>query len=77
MAHTEVGLNNLPMVNLVVGKNDTGKSGLLKLLYGTVKAVEVYGLKQQNGGTTIKKELSCKLYNSAPHKKIYKKYRVT
>lgn len=64
MAHSHISMTNLPPINLLIGENDTGKTGLLKLLYGTVKALEVHRLKQQNGGTTIKKELSTKLYNT-------------
>ena len=51
------------MINVLIGKNDAGKTGLLKLLYASIKALEVHGLKSQNGNslTTFKNELSSKL----------------
>lgn len=57
-AHPHVSITNLPNINLIIGKNDTGKTGLLKVLYGTAKALEVDRKKQQNGETSIDKERS-------------------
>ena len=36
MAHSELSLKNIPEINIIIGKNDTGKTGLLKLLYTVV-----------------------------------------
>lgn len=61
MAHSHLSLSNIPSINLIIGKNDTGKTGLLKLLYGTVKALEVYSLKKESLDVVFKKELAKKL----------------
>lgn len=61
MAHSELSLENIPAINIIIGKNDTGKTGLLKLLYTTVKALEIYSLKKKSGDVSFKKELADKL----------------
>lgn len=61
MAHSELSLGNIPAINIIIGKNDTGKTGLLKLLYTTVKALEIYSLKKKSGDVSFKKELADKL----------------
>ena len=66
MSHSHLSCEQLPMLNLLIGKNDTGKTGLLKLLYASVKALEVYTKKNSNGNATsiFKEELSGKLKNT-------------
>ncbi len=59
MAHTELNLKNVPAINIIVGKNDSGKTGLLKLLYATVKSLEVHSIKEKK--VSFRKELSEKL----------------
>lgn len=61
MVHSELSLQNIPAINIIIGKNDTGKTGLLKLLYTTVKSLEVYSLKKKSGDVSFKKELADKL----------------
>jgi len=64
MAHSELSLNDIPSINVIIGKNDTGKTGLLKLLYATVKSLEVYSLKSKQLDVVFKKELSEKLHDT-------------
>jgi predicted ATPase len=64
MAHSNLSLRNIPEINVIIGKNDSGKTGLLKLLYATIKSLEVYSLKNNTLETTYKKELSEKLHNT-------------
>ncbi|MCH7396907.1 ATP-binding protein [Belliella sp. DSM 107340] len=64
MAHSELSLKDMPSINIIIGKNDTGKTGLLKLLYATVKSLEVYSLKAKHSETVFKKELSEKLHDT-------------
>ncbi len=64
MAHSALQVEDLPAINLIVGKNDTGKTGLLKLLYATVKTLEIYSLKSKTSDTTFKKELPDKLFDT-------------
>ena len=64
MAHSELSLKNIPSINLIIGKNDTGKTGLLKLLYATVKSLEIYSLKTKHSEIAFKKELSEKLLDT-------------
>ena len=61
MAHSELSLKNIPEINIIIGKNDTGKTGLLKLLYTVVKSLEIYSLKKKSGDVSFKKELADKL----------------
>lgn len=64
MAHSDLSLKDIPEINVIIGKNDTGKTGLLKLLYATVKSLEIYSLKTKSSGTSFKKELADKLYDT-------------
>jgi len=64
MAHSDLSLKDIPSINLIIGKNDTGKTGLLKLLYASVKSLEVYSLKSKQSGVVYKKELSDKLLDT-------------
>lgn len=48
-------------VNVIIGKNDTGKTGLLKLLYGTAKTIDIYSKRKQNEEVEFKKLLAEKL----------------
>jgi AAA15 family ATPase/GTPase len=64
MAHSELSLKDIPSINVIIGKNDTGKTGLLKLLYATVKSLEVYSLKSKQSDVVFKKELSDKLLDT-------------
>lgn len=64
MAHSELSIKDIPTINVIIGKNDTGKTGLLKLLYGTVKSLEIYSLKNKHSETAFKKELSDKLLDT-------------
>ena len=61
MAHSDLILNEIPEINVIIGKNDTGKTGLLKLLYTAAKSLEIYSLKKKTGDPSFKKELADKL----------------
>ena len=64
MVHSELTLKDIPPINIIIGKNDTGKTGLLKLLYATVKSLEIYSKKSEHSEVVFKKELSDKLYDT-------------
>jgi AAA15 family ATPase/GTPase len=64
MVHSELHLKDIPSINVIIGKNDTGKTGLLKLLYATVKSLEIYSLKANQASVIFKKELSDKLFDT-------------
>ncbi len=64
MAHSDMSIKDIPEINVIIGKNDTGKTGLLKLLYATVKALEIYSLKSKTVDTSFKKELAEKLHDT-------------
>lgn len=64
MAHAELKIKDIPSINLIIGKNDTGKTGLLKLLYATVKSLEIYSLKEKQSDVVFKKELADKLLDT-------------
>lgn len=64
MAHTNLSCSDIPMINVIIGRNDTGKTGLLKILYATAKTLEVYSLKKKSGDVSFKKELADKLQDT-------------
>lgn len=64
MAHAELSCKNIPPINVIIGRNDTGKTGLLKLLYSTAKALEIYSLKKKSGDVSFKKELAEKMQDT-------------
>ncbi len=64
MAHADLNVTDVPEINIIIGKNDTGKTGLLKLLYATVKSLEIYSLKAKNAEVSYKKEIADKLYDT-------------
>lgn len=59
-----------PGITVVVGKNDTGKTGLIKLLYACYKAIEIYSKKKKMTDVLFKKELADKLYSVFQPRKI-------
>jgi len=61
MSHKELSISNLPNINIIIGKNDTGKTGILKMLYSIVKSLEIYSIKKNNSDPSFKKELADKL----------------
>jgi AAA15 family ATPase/GTPase len=63
MGYREFNVEKFARINIIIGKNDTGKTGLLKLLYATTKTVDIYSrIKQQNGTEiSLKKQLAEKL----------------
>ncbi len=48
-------------VNVMIGKNDTGKTGLLKLLYACIKSIDIYSRRKQNEDISFKRVLAEKL----------------
>jgi AAA15 family ATPase/GTPase len=48
-------------VNIIIGKNDTGKTGLLKLLYASCKTIDVYSKRSKNEDVSLKNLLAEKL----------------
>lgn len=64
MAHSSLMLKDIPGINVIIGKNDTGKTGLLKLLYSTSKTLEIYSLKKKSSEVSFKRELAEKLQDT-------------
>ena len=56
MSHSDLSIKDIPKINVIIGKNDTGKTGLLKLLYATVKSLEIYSLKIKSTDISFKKD---------------------
>lgn len=61
MGHSNLEVEDIPAINLIIGKNDTGKTGLLKLLYATVKSLEIYSKKSRVADASYALELADKL----------------
>jgi len=64
MGHRHFKSDDFAPVNVVIGKNDTGKTGLLKLLYAACKAVDVYSRRIKNEDIGFKKVLTEKLIDT-------------
>lgn len=64
MSHSDLSIKEIPEINVIIGKNDTGKTGLLKLLYATVKSIEIFSLKTKSSEVSFKKELADKLFDT-------------
>lgn len=60
----KIAISQCGNINLIIGENDTGKTGLMKLLYATVQAWEIYSKKQSYDRTSFKKVLGDKLFNT-------------
>ncbi|GAA0880111.1 AAA family ATPase [Algoriphagus jejuensis] len=61
MSYSEFKSNEFAAVNVIIGKNDTGKTGLLKLLYASAKTIDVYGKRKISDDVSFKKLLAEKL----------------
>ena len=64
MAHSDLRVQDIPQINVIIGKNDTGKTAILKLLYSTVKALEVYSIKNKLSDPSFREELAKKISNT-------------
>ncbi len=64
MGYGEFNSKEFAPVNVVIGKNDTGKTGLLKLLYASSKTIDIYSKRMQNEDISLKKLLAEKLINT-------------
>lgn len=61
MGHTLFRSNSFAGINVIIGKNDTGKTALLKLLYATSKTIDVFSKRRQHEDISFKKLLAEKL----------------
>nr|WP_321356674.1 AAA family ATPase [uncultured Draconibacterium sp.] len=68
-AFSEFSQEKFTPINVIIGGNDSGKTGILKILYAVTKAIEEFGLKQKHAPESFKKVLSSKLVNSFNSKK--------
>ncbi len=57
----EVSWSEPAPINVVIGENDTGKSHLLKLLYGVTRSVQEFERQKDHGRETWKETLARKL----------------
>ena len=62
MGHAPLEVRDIPAINLIIGKNDAGKTSLLKLLYAVSKTFEIYNKKKVGlPEVSFRKELAEKL----------------
>jgi AAA15 family ATPase/GTPase len=64
MGYSEFKSNEFASINVIIGKNDTGKTGLLKLLYASAKTVDIYGKRKQSEDVNLKKLIAEKLIDT-------------
>jgi AAA15 family ATPase/GTPase len=64
MNYEDFDSNEFSGINVFIGKNDTGKTGILKLLYSCAKTVEEFSLKSQTNDPVFKKILAEKITNT-------------
>lgn len=55
--------NGFSPINVFIGKNDTGKTALLKLLYTTLATIDMYSRRSKNEEVNLKKLLAEKMAN--------------
>ncbi len=61
MGFGEFKCENFAPINIIIGKNDTGKTGLLKLLYASLTTIDTYSRRRKNEDILLKKLLAEKL----------------
>ena len=64
MGYSNFKSHEFAPINLIIGKNDTGKTGLLKLLYSCCKAVDIYSRRVVNEEVLFKRVLAEKLLDT-------------
>lgn len=64
MGYSHFKTNDFAPVNVFIGKNDTGKTGLLKLLYTGCKVVDIYSRRIKNEDVVLKRLLAEKLLDT-------------
>ncbi|MEA5403986.1 ATP-binding protein [Arcicella sp. DC2W] len=64
MGYSEFRSKEFAAINVIIGKNDTGKTGLLKLLYAATKTIDIYSKRKQNEDISFKKLLAEKLLDT-------------
>ena len=64
MGYSKFESKEFAAVNVIIGKNDTGKSGLLKLLYCAAKTVDIYSMRSKNRDVELKKLLAEKMLDT-------------
>jgi AAA15 family ATPase/GTPase len=64
MGYSKFASKEFASVNVIIGKNDTGKTGLLKLLYCTSKTIDIYSKRSQNEDVELKKLLAEKMFDT-------------
>src|ERR1700679_1314218 len=64
MGYDDFNSHDFAPVNIIIGKNDTGKTGLLKLLYACCKTIDVYSKRIKNADVSLNKLLAEKLLNT-------------
>lgn len=60
----DLNLNGFQGLNILLGVNDTGKTGLLKLMYALSKSIRSYSLAQKTSKESFKTILEDKLKNT-------------
>jgi predicted ATP-dependent endonuclease of OLD family len=61
LGHESITFDNLSGITLIIGENDTCKTGLLKMLYAVAKSLEIAHKKQPKNGVSFKKILGEKI----------------
>lgn len=64
MGYSELKSEEFASINVIIGKNDTGKTALLKLLYASAKTIDIYGKRKQNEDVSFKKLIAEKLIDT-------------
>jgi len=64
MGYSKFESKEFAPVNVIIGKNDTGKTGLLKLLYCASKTIDIYSKRSISEDIELKKLLAEKLIDT-------------
>ena len=64
MGYGEFECSEFAAINVLIGKNDTGKTGILKLFYAIIKSIDIYGRRKKSESVSFKKLFAEKMMDT-------------
>jgi AAA15 family ATPase/GTPase len=64
IGHDELVIDQFAPITVIIGENDTGKTGIMKMIYATLKSLEKYSLMQNSYRTAFKTVLADKIFDT-------------
>jgi AAA15 family ATPase/GTPase len=60
----EIAIDQFAPITVIIGENDTGKTGIMKLIYAALKSLEKYSLMQNSYRSAFKTVLADKIFDT-------------